>query len=38
MAAVPDRPQVFDANPGERVSDLDFSPNELTFSVNEGAG
>ena len=36
--SVPDRPQVFDANPGGRVGDLDFSPNELTFSVNEGAG
>lgn len=35
--AGPDRPQVFDANAGERVSDLDFSPNELTFSVEEGA-
>ena len=34
--AGPDRPQVFDANPGERVSDLDFSPNELTFSVDGG--
>jgi multisubunit Na+/H+ antiporter MnhC subunit len=36
--AGPDRPPVFDANPGDRVRDLDFSPNELTFSVNEGAG
>ena len=36
--AVPDRPQVFDADPGGRVGDLDFSPNELTFSVNEGTG
>ena len=26
-----DRPLVFDANPGERVRDLDFSPNELTL-------
>ena len=34
----PDRPPVFDANPGDRVGDLDFSPNQLTFSVAEGAG
>ena len=32
-----DRPLVFDANPGERVTDLDFSPNELSFTVKEGA-
>ena len=32
----PDRPPVFDANPGDRVGDLDFSPNALTFSVSEG--
>ena len=32
----PDRPFVFDANPGERVGDLDFSPNQLTFSVKDG--
>jgi hypothetical protein len=32
-----DRPPVFDANPSARVSDLDFSPNRLTFSVNDGA-
>lgn len=31
-----DRPQVFDASAGDRVSDLDFSPNELTFSIKEG--
>jgi hypothetical protein len=36
--SAPDRPQVFDASPGGRVGDLDFSPNELTFSVNEGTG
>jgi hypothetical protein len=35
-AAGPDRPVVFDANPGERVIDLDFSPNEIRFSVNDG--
>jgi hypothetical protein len=35
--AVPDRPPVFDANPGGRVGDLDFSPNELTFSVKDTA-
>jgi hypothetical protein len=33
----PDRPLVFDANPGERVGDLDFSPNALTFSVKDGS-
>jgi hypothetical protein len=33
----PDRPFVFDANEGARVADLDFSPNTLTFSVNDGA-
>ena len=32
-----DRPLVFDANPGERVRDLDFSPNELTFAIADGA-
>lgn len=31
--AGPGRPQVFDANPSSRVSDLDFSPNRLTFAV-----
>jgi uncharacterized membrane protein YfhO len=34
--AVPDRPQVFDLNPSSRVRDLDFSPNQLTFSVHDG--
>ena len=34
----PDRPQVFDANPGDRASALDFSPNQLTFMVKAGAG
>jgi hypothetical protein len=33
--AVPDRPVVFDANPGERVVDLDFSPNDIRFSVKD---
>ena len=36
--AGPDRPHVFDANPSARVSDLDFSPNRLTFSVSDAAG
>jgi len=31
-----DRPQVFDASPSARVSDLDFSPNHLTFDVKDG--
>ncbi len=31
-----DRPQVFDAGPGNRVAALDVSPNELTFTVAEG--
>ena len=31
--AGPGKPQVFDANPSARVSDLDFSPNRLTFTV-----
>ncbi len=34
--AGPDRPPVFDANPSARVSDLDFSPNRLTFTVGDG--
>ncbi|HEX6163668.1 MAG TPA: hypothetical protein VFZ31_09900 [Vicinamibacterales bacterium] len=33
-----DRPFVFDANDGDRVADLDFSPNTLTFTVKDGAG
>ena len=33
--AAPDRPPVFDANAGERVGDLDFSPNELAFSITD---
>jgi len=36
--SVADRPQVFDADSGGRVTGLDFSPNVLTFSVNDGAG
>jgi multisubunit Na+/H+ antiporter MnhC subunit len=35
--AAPNRPQVFDANAGERVSDLDVSPNELSFSIKDDA-
>jgi hypothetical protein len=35
--AGPDRPLVFDANPGERAGEIDFSPNQLTFSLNSGA-
>lgn len=34
--AAPASPQVFDANPPGRVTDLDFSPNRLTFSVKDG--
>ena len=33
--AAPDRPPVFDANPGGRIGDLNFSPNELTFSIKD---
>ena len=33
----PGRPQVFDANPGDRVTGLDVTPNELTFTVADGA-
>ena len=36
--AGPIDPQVFDANPSARVSELDFSPNRLTFSVTDGPG
>jgi hypothetical protein len=37
--AVGDRPQVFDADAAPmRVTDLDFSPNRLTFTVNDGPG
>ncbi len=32
----PDRPLVFDANPGARVRDLTFSPNEPSFAVAPG--
>ena len=32
-----DRPLVFDANEGDRVIDLDFSPNVLTFTIKDGA-
>lgn len=35
--AGPNRPQVFDANPSDRVTDLDFRPNRLTFTVKDGA-
>jgi hypothetical protein len=34
--AVADKPQVFDGNPSQRVSDVDFSPNQLTFTVKDG--
>ena len=30
------RAQVFDANPGERVGDVDFSPNALGFTLKDG--
>ena len=33
----PNVPQVFDANPGNRVTGLDVTPNELTFNVERGA-
>jgi hypothetical protein len=33
-----DRPQVFDANPGNRVADLAVTPNELTFTITNGTG
>ena len=33
----PNRPQVFDANPGDRVAGLDVTPNELTFTVVGGS-
>jgi len=33
--AGPGKPQVFDANPSARVTDLDFSPNRLTFAVTD---
>jgi hypothetical protein len=36
--SVPDQPAVLDVNPGKRVGDLRFSPNELTFSISEGGG
>ena len=34
--AGPVNPQVFDANASARVGELQFSPNRLTFSVNDG--
>jgi hypothetical protein len=34
--AVATKPLVFDSNPSERVSDVDFSPNQLTFTVKDG--
>jgi hypothetical protein len=34
--AVPDRPQVFDANDGNRVTELSFTPNALGFSIKPG--
>ena len=33
----PNVPQVFDANPGNRVGGLDVTPNELAFTVAAGA-
>ncbi len=33
----PNVPQVFDANPGNRVTSLDVTPNELAFTVAPGA-
>ena len=30
------RAQVFDANPGERISDVDFSPNAMGFTLKDG--
>jgi hypothetical protein len=35
--AVADRPQVFDSEPASRVTDLDFTPNRLTFTVANGS-
>lgn len=35
--AVADQPQVFEVPPANRVRDLDFSPNRLTFRVEPGA-
>jgi len=35
--AGPINPQVFDANASARVGEMDFSPNRLTFSVNDGS-
>jgi len=35
--AVKDRPQVFDGNEPSRVTDLDFTPNRLTFTVATGS-
>jgi len=34
--AGPDRPPVFDANPSDRVTDLDFTPNRMTFTLRDG--
>jgi hypothetical protein len=34
--AGPDRPPVFDANPSARVTDVDFTPNRLTFTLKDG--
>ncbi len=34
--ADPSRPQVFDGNPSERVTDVEFSPNRFTFAVQDG--
>ncbi len=34
--AGPANPQVFDANASARLGEVDFSPNRLTFSVNDG--
>ena len=35
--AVADRPQVFDANRSARVTNLDVSPNHITFDVQPGS-
>ena len=35
--AVADKPQVFDAGSASRVTDLDFTPNRLTFTVANGS-
>lgn len=32
----PNLPPVFDGDPGSRVSDVDFTPNRLTFTIADG--